>query len=209
MGANHKSIKIYLISPPKIDLDSFALDLEIALKTGLVRVFQLRLKDVSEDFILNASKKLIKICWQYNIPFILNDNFDLALKIGANGVHVGDEDGNIAKIRKLAPESFIIGASCYDSKDRIMQAAIDGADYISLGAFFETKTKKAKGKPTLELLKWCDDFINLPVVCIGGINSDNCDQLVNNGADFLAIISHVWNNEKGIKFALESFKKYL
>lgn len=200
-----KMARIYLISPPKINLKDFVPKLEEALQTGKVAVFQLRLKDISEADIILAAERLIKICHQFQVPFILNDRFDLALKVKADGVHLGENDGKIKEIRKKSPQNFIIGASCYDSKDAIIQAAEDGADYISLGAFFESKTKNSKGRPTLELLKWCDDFINVPTVCIGGITADNCQELVKNGADFLAIISYIWDHEKGVKFALNSF----
>lgn len=197
--------KLYLISPPKIDLGDFSKKLEEALSTGKVSVFQLRLKDILDEEIILVSKTLIPICQKYDVPFILNDRLDLALKIGANGVHLGGDDGDIKKAREKTPEYFVIGASCYDSKDAIMSAAQNGANYVSLGAFFDSKTKKSKGKPTLELLKWCDSFINVQNVCIGGINNENYQDLVNNGADFLAVISYIWDHEKGVKFAVESF----
>lgn len=194
--------QLYLISPPKFDLEEFSLALDSALSTRKVAVFQLRMKDVGDAEIIFACKKLIPICKKYKTLFILNDRFDLALKIGADGVHIGGGDGEVAGLRKKAPKGFIIGASCYDSKHRVMVAAEEGADYVSLGAFFPSKTKQSIGKPDLELLKWCVDFINVPVVCIGGIDDKNCEQLVKNGADFLSVISYVWQHEKGPKEAV-------
>jgi thiamine-phosphate pyrophosphorylase len=201
------SAKIYLISPPEFDLDSFSVQLEKALATKKVPVFQLRVKNLDDAKIISVGKTLLKICRKYQTSFILNDRFDLALKIGADGVHIGSEDGIVAEIRKKAPQNFIIGSSCYDSKHRVITAAEEGADYVSLGAFFESKTKKSPGKPDLEILKWCDDFINVPVVAIGGIDASNCDVLVKSGADFLAIISYVWQHPNGVEIAINSLEK--
>ena len=199
------SAKLYLISPPKIELENFLDKLEDAFKTKKISIFQLRLKNISDKEIILASDKIIPLCQKYQIPFILNDSLDLALKVGANGVHLGGDDGDIKQAREISPKNFIVGTSCYDSKDMIMKAAESGADYVSLGAFFETKTKKSPGKPTLELLKWCDNFINVPNVCIGGINNRNYEQLVKNGADFIAVISYIWDHPKGVTYAINSF----
>ena len=195
---------IYLISPPKIDLEQFASRLENSLKTGLISVFQLRLKGYQEAEIEKISIKIKEICDRFNTLFIINDYVDIAFKIGASGVHLGVDDELISNVRKKAPENFIIGASCYDSKDLVMKAGEQGADYISFGAFFESKTKKSRGKPTIDLIKWCDEIINLQIVTIGGINDENCLELVKSGADFIAVISYVWNYEDG---EVEAIKK--
>lgn len=195
---------IYLISPPKIELEHFAAKLETALETGKIALFQLRLKDISDEEIIKNSKKLLEICQKYQVPFVLNDRLDLALEIGANGVHLGAEDGNIKEARAKTAANFIIGASCYDSKEIIEKAAAEGANYVSMGAFFDSKTKKSRGKPTLELLKWCHETIPVANICIGGINDKNHKELFENGADFIAIISYIWDHEKGVKFAIES-----
>ena len=198
------STKLYLISPPKFNLDDFSNQLEIALATKKVPVFQLRMKDVSDQEIIVAAQKLQKICHKYQTNFILNDRLDLALKIGADGVHLGSDDGEVSVARKKSPNNFIIGSSCYDSKHHIIVACEEGADYVSLGTFFPSNTKNSSGKPTLELLKWCTDFINVPVVAIGGINSDNCLDLIKNGADFLAVISYVWQHQNGVDVGINS-----
>ena len=201
------SARLYLISPPKFDLNIFSNQLEIALSTKKVPVFQLRMKDVSDEEIISAAQRLQKICYQYQTSFILNDRVDLALKIGADGVHLGSNDGDVALARKKSGNNFIIGASCYDSKHHIMVSAEEGADYISLGTFFPSNTKNSSGKPTLDLLKWCADYINVPVVAIGGINYDNCQALVKNGADFLAVISYVWQHQNGPDAGVNSLIK--
>ncbi len=198
--------QIYLISPPQIELKQFAAELEKALKTNLVPVFQMRLKGYEREEVAKISRELLKICQANNTQFIVNDDFDLALEIGAHGVHLGVEDGSIKLARqkslKVNP-NFVIGASCYDSRHLAMEAGEQGADYISFGAFFESKTKKSRGKPTLEILDWANEITNLPIVAIGGINDENCPPLVKSGADFLAFISYVWDNQKGVAEALK------
>ena len=191
--------KIYLISPPKIDnLENFLEKLDDFLKTGKIPVFQLRLKNYSDEDVIQIGNKIKEICQKNNVLFILNDRFDLALKIGANGVHVGLEDAknncSIEQIRKKSPKNFVIGVSCYDSKDMAMIAAEQGANYVSFGTFFPSKTKNSQGKPNPEILKWCDEVLSVPTVAIGGINSDNVKILVENKADFIAVISCIWDN---------------
>jgi len=187
--------KIYLISPEKFDLAVFAKRLDNVLKTSLVPVFQLRLKGYDNNEIIKYSQELKKICADNNVAFILNDYDQIAIDLGLNGVHVGVDDSKIKTIRKNSPENFIIGASCYDSKDLAFRAGEEGADYLSFGAFFPSKTKKSRGQPTLEFLKSCSEVINLPIVTIGGINDTNCKDLVKNGADFISVISYVWDQE--------------
>ncbi|MDA9231244.1 thiamine phosphate synthase [Rickettsiales bacterium] len=199
------SKKIYLVSPPKINLEDFALKLSLALETNKISLFQLRLKNLPIYEIEHKANILSKICQKYNVPFILNDNFDLALKVGADGVHLGGADGQISNIKNSAPKNFIIGTSCYDSKDRITESIKNNVDYISLGAFFNSKTKKSAGKPDLDLIKYCKDITNIPIICIGGIDNKNYQPLIDSGADQLAIISYIWGHSKGIKYAIESF----
>ena len=188
--------KIYLISPPDIiDLELFITELDELLSSKLVAVFQLRIKNKDSNFIEVAAIKCLKICEKHNILFILNDNADLAVKIGANGVHVGIKDGNIANIRNKYGDNLIIGASCYDSRDLAMKAAIDGANYVSFGAFFASKTKISIGNPDLDILNWSSEVLNIANVAIGGINNENCKIIANNKADFIAVISYIWSAE--------------
>lgn len=199
--------QIYLISPPQIEIKDFSVKLEKALKTSLVPVFQLRLKNYAPKEIKKLSQEIKKICDDYNCLFILNDFHEIALEIRASGVHVGIDDQKITKIREISPKNFVIGASCYDSRHLAMQAGEQGADYISFGAFFETKTKVSRGKPSLEILEWANEFLNLPIVAIGGINDRNCGELIKNGADFLAVISYVWQHPQGVEIALKNINK--
>jgi thiamine-phosphate pyrophosphorylase len=195
--------QIYLISPPQIELKTFSKNLELALKTGLVPVFQLRLKNYPDAEVKKISQELKKICHANNCLFLLNDYHEIALEVGANGVHLGVEDGSILLARKKSPPNFVIGASCYDSKHLAMEAGEQGADYISFGAFFASKTKKSRGNPTIEILEWSSEILNLPITAIGGINDQNCASLVKAGADFLAVISYVWDHQNGADVALK------
>lgn len=189
--------QIYLISPPKIELKSFSIKLISALKTNLIPAFQLRLKNYEKLEIKKISQELKKICQDYNCLFLLNDNLEIALDIGANGVHLGSSDGSISFARKNSPENFVIGASCYDSKHLAIKACEQGANYVSFGAFFPSKTKISSGKPTTEILEWSNEILNVPSVAIGGITDENCHSLVKSKADFLAVISYIWDNPQG------------
>lgn len=196
--------KIYLLSPPKIEVKKFSDQLKSALSTGLIPTFQLRLKGYEKKEIISIAKELKKICHDSNCLFLLNDCYETALDIDCDGVHLGAEDGSIAIARKAAGrKNFLIGASCYDSRHLAMEAGEQGADYLSFGTFFNSKTKNSRGKPTMEILTWCNEFINLPTVAIGGVTDENCAPLVKAGVDFLAVISFVWDNPQGAKMALE------
>jgi len=194
--------KIYLISPPKIIVKDFAHSLQNALKTGLVPVFQLRLKDYERSEIKKIAQEIKKICHDNNCLFLLNDYYDIALEVGADGVHLGSEDKEIITARKNSAKNFIIGASCYDSRDLAIKAAEQGADYLSFGTFFLSQTKNSKGKPTTEIIEWCVEMTDLPVVAIGGINDKNCHSLVSAKVDFLSVVSYVWNHPSGEAEAL-------
>ncbi len=189
--------KIYLISPEKIELNLFSKSLQNALQTNLVPAFQLRLKGYVENEVEKISKELKKICHDNNCLFLLNDNFNLAHKIAADGVHLGADDGAILEARKNSPKNFIIGASCYDSRHSAIEAAQNGADYLSFGTFFPSQTKNSKGKPTIEILRWALEMFDLPIVGIGGINNQNCKILAQEKIDFIAVISYIWQHPQG------------
>lgn len=194
--------QLYLISPEDFQLRIFAAELEKVLATGCVSVFQLRLKGKSDQDIIVAAQQLQALCRDHQVSFILNDRVDLAAKIHADGVHLGAEDGAgkegaVADAKKKLGKDAIVGVSCYDSKDLAMQAAEDGADYVSFGAFYASPTKQSKGKPTLDLLKFWSTYTIIPCVAIGGITKDNIGEVSQAGADFAAVISCVWNNPLG------------
>lgn len=209
MFNNKPSTKLYLITPPKIDLNKFSISLDKVLKTGLVSCLQLRLKDVKDEDIIEACKVLNPICKNYDVPFILNDKLDLVHEVKADGIHLGEEDVSVSKARKLLGPNIIIGASCYNSKHLAMEAAEAGANYVAFGAFFETKTKIPKAKAKISIIKDWTYISNIPCVAIGGITPSNCKELVSESVDFLAVISCIWNSHEGPVSAINKFKKII
>ena len=185
---------IYLISPNKIYCNFFN-DLISVLKTNKVKYFQLRLKNTSQKKIEIISKNLKKICKNYRVKFIINDNPLIARKVKADGCHLGQKDMNIIEAKKIL-KNKIIGVTCHNSIKLAKNASSNGADYIAIGAFYKTKTKKVIYKANIKTLRKIKKSIDLPVVAIGGINEKNYKNLLLNKADFLAISSYIWSNKK-------------
>jgi len=185
---------IYLISPTKINSSFFTI-LKSVLKTNKVKYFQLRLKKTSEKKIINIAKKIKKICKIYKVKFIINDNPFIAKKVSADGCHLGQSDLHINKARKIL-KNKIIGITCHNSIQMVKKAIKNKADYIAIGAFNSSKTKKVKYMATINDLKKIRDITNKPIIAIGGINQKNYKKLLLNKADFLAISSFVWENKK-------------
>ncbi len=206
----HLPTQLYLITPPRFELASFIEQAKQALGTGEVASLQLRMKDVSDADVLKAGEALLAICKPLGVPLIINDRTDIARKLGADGVHLGIDDSEsqpIETVRALLGDDAVIGVSCYDSPDLAMQGAEQGADYVSFGAFFPSKTKQSRGKPQPDILEWWVNFTVVPCVAIGGITPENCGTLVRHGADFLAVISAVWDAPEGAEKAVFAFKK--
>ena len=186
---------IYIISPNTIKNDSFYKDLELIFKTRKVAYFQLRLKKDNENNIIYIGKKIKKLCNKFNVKLLINDSPILAKKIRADGCHLGQNDMSIHKARKIL-KNKIIGLTCHNSKSLVLKAITGGADYIALGAFFFTKTKKVKYKADINILRYAKNITNIPIVAIGGIKLNNYKKLLLNKANFLAISSYIWNNKK-------------
>jgi len=195
---------IYLISPRKIKNNKFYSDLISLFKSKKISFFQLRLKKENPKKIINIGKKIRKLCKKFNVKLIINDNPFLAKKISADGCHIGQSDSTVFEARKIL-KNKIIGITCHNSKKLIKKAVIDGADYIALGAFYSTKTKKIKHKAKIKLIKEAKKITKIPIVVIGGIKSNNYKKLLLNKANFLAISSYIWNNKK--YKPLEAIKK--
>jgi thiamine-phosphate pyrophosphorylase len=202
---SNPSCRLYLITPPKLEPKLFAETLSRALGAGDVASVQLRLKDVPDDEILRAGEILMPVAQKANVAFILNDRPDLAAKIGADGVHIGQEDAAYADARKLMGSGKIVGVTCHDSRHIAMEAAEAGADYVAFGAFFPTATKDPKTRAEIEVLRWWSDIMVVPCVAIGGITVANCAALIEAGADFLAVASGVWNHPEGPEAAVKAF----
>src|ERR1700733_14667120 len=149
--------RLYLIMPPKLEPKVFAETLRRALGAGDVACVQLRLKDVSDDEIRRASDVLMPIVQRAGAAFILNDRPDLAAIIGADGVHIGQEDASYAEARAAMGRDRIVGVTCHDSRHLAIEAAEAGADYVAFGAFYPTTTKPSEYRPAPDLLEWGGD----------------------------------------------------
>ena len=170
---------------------------------------QLRLKDVADDAIRHAVERLMPITRAHDVAFILNDRPDLAAELGCDGVHVGQEDTPYAEARRLMGSDRTVGVTCHDSRHLAIEAAEAGADYVAFGAFFPTSTKPSQYRPGPELLTWWSDIMEVPSVAIGGITPENCRPLVEAGADFLAVVSAVWNHPRGPEAAVKAFGRVI
>ena len=185
---------IYLISPNRINND-FYKNLKKVLNTGKVSFFQLRLKKYSFNKKILIGKKIKKICKKKNVKFIINDDPFLSKKLGADGCHLGQNDMNIKKARKIIGNK-IFGITCHNSIKLCKIAIKNKASYLAFGAFFSSKTKKVKFIANTKILNRAKKLTKTPIVAIGGINSFNYKNLLLNNADFLAISSYIWNNKK-------------
>jgi thiamine-phosphate pyrophosphorylase len=197
--------RLYLITPPKLEPKPFAETLKRALQGGDVASVQLRLKDAPDDHILRAGEILLPITQRAGAAFILNDRPDLAAKLGADGVHVGQEDASYADARAAMGANRIVGVTCHDSRHLAIEASEAGADYVAFGAFFPTGTKDTKTHAAPELLRWWADVMVVPCVAIGGITVGNCPPLIEAGADFLSVASGIWDYPAGPDAAVKAF----
>ena len=193
MRINKKKF-VYLISPNKIK-NSFYIDLEKVLKSKKVSFFQLRLKKENFKNKLFIGKKIKKICKKYKVKFLINDDVFLAKKLDADGCHLGQKDMKLIKARVLLKKK-IIGVTCHNSIKLAKLADKDGADYLAIGAFNSSKTKKVKYRANTNLLKRVKTVTNTTIVAIGGISNKNYKKLLLNNANFLAISGYIWNNKK-------------
>lgn len=202
--------RLYIITPPQIDLQAFAPRLDEALSAGDVASLQLRQKNSDnmspdEGVIAEAIDRLMPIAHARDVAFILNDNPELAAKYDCDGVHIGQDDMAYAAARAIMGEDKIIGVTCHDSKHLAMEAGEAGADYVAFGAFFETQTKQATTQASPDILSFWQEFVELPCVAIGGITPDNAAPLVAAGADFIAASGGVWQHGEGAAAAVRAF----
>ena len=194
---------IYLISPLKIN-KSFYSDLIDVFKQRKVSFFQLRLKKESFKKKLIIGKKIKKICRKFNVKFLINDDVYLTKKLNADGCHLGQKDMNINEAKKIIGNK-IIGITCHNSIKLAKEAIKNRVNYVAFGAFFPTKTKRAKYSANIETLNKVKKLTNIPIVAIGGITNKNYKKLLLNNANFLAISGYIWNNKKYKPF--EAIKK--
>jgi len=199
--------RLYLVTPPALEPAAFAVQLAEALDAGDVACVQLRLKDCSDDAIRRACDTLRPVAQEREVAFILNDRPDLAHETGCDGVHVGQKDTPYAKARQIVGKDAIVGVTCHDSRHLAMEAGEAGADYVAFGAFYPTTTKPSDYRPTPDLLQWWSELMEIPCVAIGGITPENCTPLVQAGADFIAVVTGVWNHPQGPGAAVQAYNK--
>jgi thiamine-phosphate pyrophosphorylase len=179
---------LYAITPDSADTESLVRKVEQALKAGVV-MLQYRNKMISKDKRLLQAKELAPLARGYGVPFIVNDDVEIALVVGANGVHLGKHDGDLALARSKLPGK-ILGASCYDNLDNARAAIRAGADYIAFGSVFPSPTKPEAVRAPLSLFKY---DLGVPLCAIGGVTLDNAPTLIAAGASLLAVISDLFD----------------
>jgi thiamine-phosphate pyrophosphorylase len=200
--------QLYLISPPAIDA-GFAGRLASALDAGPVAAFQLRLKGLNDHEIAKLAEPLQRVCADRAVAFIVNDSMGLAKRLGADGVHLGQDDGDPRAARELLGPDAQIGVTCHDSRHLAMEAGEAGADYVAFGAFYPTTTKATEHRPDPSILGWWSTLFEAPCVAIGGITPTNAAPLIAAGADFLAVSGAVWNAAEGEPAAVQAFAAVL
>jgi thiamine-phosphate pyrophosphorylase len=192
---NRPDCQLYLISPLDVT-GGFPDRLARALDAGPVAAFQFRVKHVDQHEAARLAEPLQRICAGREVAFVVNDSIALAKRLGADGVHLGQDDGDPREARQLLGPSVQIGVTCHDSRHLAMEAGEGGADYVAFGAFYPTATKEVRHRPEPAILSWWSTVFELPCVAIGGITPANAAPLVAAGADFLAVSQAVWGGDE-------------
>ena len=182
---------LYLLTPDQPDTRRLVARVEPLLAEG-VAVLQLRNKGASSSLRREQALALLPICRAHQVPLLINDDWRLALEIGAAGAHLGELDGELAEARATLGAEAILGASCYGDLDRAERAKLAGASYLAFGACFESGSKPLARRTPLSIFREAAR-LGLPTVAIGGITPDNAGQVVASGADFIAVIGAVFD----------------
>jgi len=194
--------RVYLISPQDVGGD-FPDRLRSVASSDVVSAFQLRVKDVGEHELARLAEPLQRICADAGVAFIVNDSVSLAKRLAADGVHLGQKDGDVREARAALGPQAQIGVTCHDSRHLAMEAGEAGADYVAFGAFYPTTTKPSPYRPDPSILSWWSSIFEIPCVAIGGITPQNGRPLVEAGADFLAVCQAVWGASDPAKVVAE------
>jgi thiamine-phosphate pyrophosphorylase len=200
--------QLYLISPLDVG-GAFPEKLELALSAGPVAAFQFRVKGIDQHEAAALAAPLQEICARHDVAFIVNDSISLAKRLKADGVHLGQGDGDARDAREQLGSDAQIGVTCHNSRHLAMEAAEAGADYVAFGAFFPTSTKEVEHIAELDTVQKWTLVTEIPCVAIGGITPDNAKPLVDAGADFLAVSGAVWNHPQGPAEAVKAFNALL
>lgn len=194
-GAHMPDCQLYLISPLEVG-GAFPERLERALAAAPVAAFQFRVKGIDEHEAARLAGPLQEMCSARDCAFIVNDSVALARRLRADGVHLGQGDGDVREAREMLGREAQIGVTCHASRHLAMEAGEAGADYVAFGAFYPSTTKDSEHRPEPELLAWWQQIFEIPCVAIGGITPANCAPLVSAGADFLAVSGAVWGDDE-------------
>lgn len=198
--------QLYLISPLEVG-GAFPERLAEALEAGPVAAFQFRVKGLDDHAAAILAEPLQKLCAARDVAFIINDSVSLAKRLGADGVHLGQEDGDVREARERLGKAAQIGVTCHASRHLALEAGEAGADYVAFGAFYPTTTKQVSHVAKPALLRWWHVWSEIPSVAIGGITLDNAVPLIEAGADFLAVSAGVWAHPQGITAAVQGFDR--
>jgi len=196
---------LYAITPDMTDLNTLIQKTQSAIEGGAFMV-QYRSKIQDRAVKMQQCAAILRLCREYDVPCIVNDDVEMCRVLKADGVHLGENDDNIAEVRRILGEDAIIGSSCYDQLDRAKQAQKEGASYVAFGAVFPTPTKPNAPRATLELLREAKSEIEIPIVAIGGITVNNAHDVIEAGADAIAVITSLYESNS-IKETAETFLK--
>ncbi len=185
----------------------FADRLARALDAGPVAAFQFRVKDVDQHEAARLAEPLQRICGDRDVAFLINDSISLAKRLGADGVHLGQDDGDPREARAALGPSAQIGVTVHASRHLAMEAGEAGADYVAFGAFYPTITKEVRHHAEPALLSWWTTVFEMPCVAIGGITPENARPLIDAGADFIAVSAAVWGGDEAA--AVKAFEAVL
>lgn len=190
LKVDNKSLLLYLVTDRSwLREESLISQVEKCLING-VTFLQLREKNLDDDSFLKLAIEMKELSRRYNVPFVINDNIDIAVKSNADGVHIGQDDMPIEEAKKIIGGNKILGVSVGTVDEAILAEKL-GADYLGVGAIFSTSTKKDARNISYEALKEICESVNIPVVAIGGINKDNIEELRGSGIDGVAVISAI------------------
>ncbi|MBQ3437025.1 MAG: thiamine phosphate synthase [Fusobacterium sp.] len=192
MECKKEMLQLYAVTDRAWEVKgNFLEQIEEALKGGIT-CLQLREKEMKENEFLEEALKVKKICEKYNTPLIINDNVNVAIKCRADGIHVGQNDMSVSEIKKIIPNSMIVGVSV-QTLEQALEAEKSGANYLGVGAVFSTNTKlDATVLQREELRKICENT-TIPTVAIGGIKKDNMKNLIGTGIDGVALVSAIFS----------------
>ena len=184
---------LYAITPDSADLNTLIQKTQLAIEGGAFMV-QYRSKILNRDVKMQQCAAILRLCREYDVPCIVNDDVEICRVLKADGVHLGEKDDNIAEVRHILGEDAIIGSSCYDQLNRAKQAQKEGASYVAFGAVFPTPTKPNAPRATLELLREAKSEIQIPIVAIGGITMNNAHDVIETGIDAIAVITNLYES---------------